>query len=101
MPTISSAIARITKHGKNIFLKILHGGITTNYIQKNKILKTYTKEILSMKSIKKMLLGIALLIIACGTPLWLVIGGVIGAVIAIVFFIAGVFFLVDGYLSIE
>ena len=54
-----------------------------------------------MKSIKKMLLGIALLIIACGTPLWLVIGGVIGAVIAIVFFIAGVFFLVDGYLSIE
>ena len=52
-----------------------------------------------MKSVKKMLLGIASLIIAsCGIPFW-VAGAVLGAVVFFVFLISGLFLCVDGYLS--
>ena len=52
-----------------------------------------------MKSLKKMLLGIALLIISlCGLVVWLA-GAGIGAVVFFVFLLVGGFLCVDGYLT--
>lgn len=52
-----------------------------------------------MKQVKKMLLGIAALIIAsCGVPIWMA-GAVIGAIILLAFLVVGVFLCIDGYLS--
>ena len=52
-----------------------------------------------MRSIKKMLLGIASLIIAsCGVPIWMA-GAVIGAIVFFVFLIIGLYLCIDGYLS--
>ena len=54
-----------------------------------------------MKSIKKMLLGIAFLVISSiGMTLWLA-GSVIGVVTFFAALAVGIFFLVDGYLSID
>ena len=55
----------------------------------------------SMRSVKKMLLGIALLIISIiGLVLWLA-GTVIGAVTFFATLIIGILFIVDGFLSID
>lgn len=52
-----------------------------------------------MKSVKKMLLGIASLVIAsCGVPLW-VAGAVIGVIMFFPFLIIGIFLCIDGYLT--
>ena len=54
-----------------------------------------------MKSIKRMLLGIALLIVACcGLTVWMAGAGV-GAAVFFVFLIIGLFLCIDGYLSIQ
>ena len=54
-----------------------------------------------MKNIKKMLLGIACLIIAVmGMMLWFA-GTVIGAVSFFVFLIAGIIVIIDGFLSVD
>ena len=54
-----------------------------------------------MKNIKKMLLGIALLIISIiGLVLWLA-GTVIGAIAFFATLIIGIFFLIDGFLSVD
>ena len=52
-----------------------------------------------MNSLKKMLLGIAMLIIAlCGLVVWMA-GAGIGAIVFFVFLLAGGFLCVDGYLT--
>ena len=52
-----------------------------------------------MKSLKKMLLGLALLIIAlCGLVVWMA-GAGIGAAVFFVFLALGGFLCVDGYLA--
>ena len=54
-----------------------------------------------MKSIKKMLLGIAFLIIAsCAVPFWIV-GAAIGAFVFFPFVIIGIFLCIDGFLSVD
>ena len=54
-----------------------------------------------MKSIKTMLLGIAMLIVACcGLTVWMA-GAGIGAVVFLVFLIIGLFLCIDGYLSVQ
>jgi len=54
-----------------------------------------------MTNIKKMLLGIALLIVAAmGVSFWMA-GSVIGAIMFFGGLIVGGFFLVDGYLSVD
>ena len=54
-----------------------------------------------MKSIKKMLLGIAFLIISAIGAIFWVIGSVIGAVAFFGGLAAGLFFCIDGFLSID
>ena len=52
-----------------------------------------------MKNVKKMLLGIALLIISSiGATFWSE-GAIVGAVMFFVFLILGIFFCIDGFLS--
>lgn len=52
-----------------------------------------------MKSIKMMLLGIALLIIAaCGVPFWIA-GAAVGAVAFFTGLVAGMFLCIAGYLK--
>ena len=54
-----------------------------------------------MKGIKKMLLGIALLIVATiGTIFWMA-GTWVGVVLFFVGLLPGIFLVLDGYLSIE
>ena len=54
-----------------------------------------------MKSIKKMLLGIALLVIAAmGMMLWFA-GSIVGAVAFFVTLIPGIFLVIDGFLSVD
>lgn len=54
-----------------------------------------------MKNIKKMLLGIALLVVSIiGLVLWLA-GTIVGALTFFVTLIAGIIFLVDGFLSVD
>ena len=54
-----------------------------------------------MRNVKKMLLGIAFLIIgSCGVPIWMA-GAAVGAVISIVFLVIGIFLCIDGYLSTD
>lgn len=54
-----------------------------------------------MKNIKKMLLGMAMLIISIiGLVLWLV-GTVVGAVTFFATLIIGIFFVIDGFLSVD
>ena len=54
-----------------------------------------------MKSIKKMLLGIASLIIAsCAVPFWIA-GAAIGAFVFFPFVIIGIFLCIDGFLSVD
>ena len=52
-----------------------------------------------MKNIKKMLLGIAFLILAAiGAAFWIV-GSIVGAIAFFAFLVFGILFCVDGYLS--
>ncbi len=54
-----------------------------------------------MKNIKKMLLGIALLVISImGFVLWIV-GTFIGPIIFFVTLVAGLLFVIDGFLSVD
>ena len=54
-----------------------------------------------MKSLKKMLLGIALLILAAiGAMMWFS-GLIVGAVAFFVFLIVGLFLCIDGFLSVD
>ena len=54
-----------------------------------------------MKNIKKMLLGIALLIISIiGLVIWLA-GSAIGAVVFFATLLVGILFVVDGFLSVD
>ena len=54
-----------------------------------------------MKSIKKMLLGIAFLIISVIGAVFYIIGSVIGAIAFFGGLAAGIFFCIDGYLSVD
>ena len=52
-----------------------------------------------MKNVKKMLLGIALLILAViGANFWIV-GSIVGAISFFAFLVLGILFCIDGYLS--
>ena len=54
-----------------------------------------------MKSIKKMLLGIAFLVMSSmGMSLWFA-GSVVGTVAFFAMLVLGIFFVVDGYLSVD
>ncbi len=54
-----------------------------------------------MKNTKKMILGVALLIIATmGANFWMA-GSAIGAVMFFVGLLTGIFFVIDGYLSVD
>ena len=54
-----------------------------------------------MKNVKKMLVGIALLILALVGAVFWVAGSVIGAIAFFVFLILGGFKVIDGYLSVD
>ncbi len=54
-----------------------------------------------MTNVKKMLLGIAMLILSLvGAIFWLA-GSIIGTVAFFVFLVIGGFFVIDGYLSVD
>ena len=60
-----------------------------------------TREDFPMKSVKKMLLGIAFLIIAsCGVPIWMA-GADFGVILFLAGLLVGLVFCVDGFLSVD
>ena len=54
-----------------------------------------------MKNIKKMLLGIALLIIAAMAMILWFAGSIVGAIAFFATLIIGLFFVIDGFLSVD
>ena len=55
-----------------------------------------------MRSVKRMLLGIASLILALGGfPISIWLWPLIGIIIFFVFLVIGIFFCIDGYLSVD
>lgn len=54
-----------------------------------------------MQNVKKMLFGIALLILSLVGAVFWAAGSVIGAILFFVFLILGGFFVIDGYLSVD
>ena len=54
-----------------------------------------------MRNVKKMLIGIALLILALVGAVFWVAGSVIGAIAFFVFLVLGGYKIIDGYLSVD
>ena len=73
----------------------------TNGGENDKIKAEKEREDFPMKSIKKMLLGIAFLIIAsCGVPIWIA-GADFGVILFFAGLLVGLVFCVDGFLSVD
>ncbi len=54
-----------------------------------------------MQNVKKMLLGIALLILALVGAIFWAAGSIIGTIAFFLFLVIGGFFVIDGYLSVD
>ncbi len=54
-----------------------------------------------MRSVKKMLLGIALLVMSAMAMILWFSGSIFGAVAFFIFLISGIFFCIDGFLSTD